>query len=79
MPTKSAAWLGRYTAQRWFTASSCPFAICPITQGTLLRLLLRVGEVTPETGGAGVTAAGATHDRFRTRHLNCLDKWRCSR
>jgi uncharacterized protein len=51
-------------AQRWFTASSCPFATCPITQGTLLRLLLRVVEVTPETALA-VLASLATHARHR--------------
>jgi hypothetical protein len=61
MPTKSAAWLVRHKAQRWLTASSCPFATYPIKQGTLLRLLLRVGQVTPETGGAGVTGVGVTH------------------
>ena len=29
-------------AQRWFAGSSCPFATCPITQGTLLRLLMQL-------------------------------------
>ena len=51
-------------AQRWFSESSCPFATCPITQGTLLRLLLRVGEVTPETAVA-VLASLAAHARHR--------------
>lgn len=32
-------------AQRWFAASSCPFATCPITQGTLLRLLMQLGAL----------------------------------
>ena len=36
-------------AQRWFASQSHPFATCPITQGTLLRLLIRLGEAAPET------------------------------
>jgi uncharacterized protein len=32
-------------AQLWFASTSCPFATCPITQGTMLRLLLRLGDV----------------------------------
>ena len=51
-------------AQRWFIASSCPFATCPITQGTLLRLLLRVGEVTPQTA-VEVLARLTAHARHR--------------
>ena len=51
-------------AQRWFIASSCPFATCPITQGTLLRLLLRVAEVTPQTA-VEVLARLAAHARHR--------------
>jgi uncharacterized protein len=51
-------------AQRWFAQSSCPFATCPITQGTLLRLLLRVGEVSPETA-VEVLARLAAHARHR--------------
>lgn len=51
-------------AQRWFAASSCPFATCPITQGTLLRLLLRLGEVAPETA-VDVLARLSAHTRHR--------------
>ncbi len=51
-------------AQRWFAASSCPFATCHITQGTLLRLLLRVDEVAPETA-VEVLAHLAAHVRRR--------------
>jgi toxin-antitoxin system PIN domain toxin len=51
-------------AQRWFISSSCPFATCPITQGTLLRLLLRLGEVTPETALEVLTRLAA-HARHR--------------
>ncbi len=51
-------------AQRWFAASLCPFATCPITQGTLLRVLLRVVEVAPETA-VEVLARLASHARHR--------------
>lgn len=29
-------------AQTWFESSTCPFATCPITQGTLLRMLMQL-------------------------------------
>jgi uncharacterized protein len=51
-------------AQRWFASSSCPFATCPITQGTLLRLLLRVGDVATETAVEVLTHLAA-HTRHR--------------
>jgi uncharacterized protein len=51
-------------AQRWFASSSCLFATCPITQGTLLRLLLRLGEVAPETA-LDVLTRLAAHTRHR--------------
>lgn len=41
-----------------------PFATCPITQGTLLRLLLRLGEVPPETA-VEVLARLAARPRHR--------------
>ena len=31
-------------ARQWFTGLAGGFATCPITQGTLLRLAMRVGE-----------------------------------
>ncbi len=36
-------------AQRWFASQRHPFATCPITQGTLLRLLIHLGQAKPET------------------------------
>jgi toxin-antitoxin system PIN domain toxin len=30
-------------ARRWFATTACGFATCPITQGTLLRLAMRLG------------------------------------
>lgn len=32
-------------AERWFAAESRPFATCPITQGTLVRMLMNLGEL----------------------------------
>jgi uncharacterized protein len=29
-------------AQDWFATSACPVATCPITQGTLVRLLMQL-------------------------------------
>ena len=29
-------------AQAWFESSTCPFATCPITQGTLVRMLMQL-------------------------------------
>ena len=38
-------------AERWFAADSRAFATCPITQGTLIRLLLQLRAV-PDAGSA---------------------------
>jgi toxin-antitoxin system PIN domain toxin len=35
-------------AQRWFAAHDQPFATCPITQGTLIRLLMNLGDLRAE-------------------------------
>jgi uncharacterized protein len=51
-------------AQRLFAAASCPFATCPITQGTLLRLLIRLADVTPETA-MDVLSRLLAHPRHR--------------
>ena len=49
-------------AQAWFSASGAPFATCPITQGTLLRLLMRLAAM--DAGAAtGVLAALVAHPR----------------
>ncbi len=51
-------------AQTWFSASAAPFATCPITQGTLLRLLMRLAGM--DAGAAvRVLAALAAHPRHR--------------
>lgn len=52
-------------AVRWFTGSSVPFATCPITQGALLRLLLRLQTVGDASSAAKVLAGFASHPRHR--------------
>ena len=32
-------------AERWFATESRPFATCPMTQGTLIRMLMSLGEL----------------------------------
>lgn len=51
-------------AQAWFAGSDDPFATCPITQGTLLRLLMRVGEMTA-AAAVSVLAGITSHARHR--------------
>lgn len=51
-------------AQRWFASGDQPFATCPITQGTLLRLLMRLGEMSADTAVA-VLAGVTAHPRHR--------------
>lgn len=51
-------------ALAWFAGSDQPFATCPITQGTLLRLLIRLGEMTAEAA-LGVLAGITAHARHR--------------
>jgi uncharacterized protein len=51
-------------AQRWFAAHDEPFATCPITQGTLIRLLMNLGNFRAEQATqllGGLTA----HPRHR--------------
>lgn len=65
-------------AQRWFASSSFPFATCPITQGTLLRLLLRLGDAAPETAVEVLTHLAAhTRHRFWSDALGYAEiSWR---
>jgi uncharacterized protein len=60
----SSAHVHHAAAVHWFSNSSCAFATCPITQGTLLRLLIRLGELTPATA-ADVLAKLTQHPRHR--------------
>lgn len=52
-------------ARRWFAACRAPFATCPITQGTLLRMLLRGEAVASIDAAAQVLAGFTAHPRHR--------------
>jgi uncharacterized protein len=45
----SASHVHHQAAQRWFAHHHQPFATCPITQGTLLRLSMHLGGIGAET------------------------------
>ena len=45
----------------WFVGEQSPFATCPITQGTLLRMLLRHGAVDTAEQAAEVLAHLCAH------------------
>jgi uncharacterized protein len=51
-------------AVRWFSSSSCAFATCPITQGTLLRLLIKLADLSPASA-VQVLAKLTQHPRHR--------------
>ena len=50
-------------AVRWFAAHPGGFATCPITQGTLIRLLLRFGAVADAAGAVAVLKQLTGHPR----------------
>jgi hypothetical protein len=52
-------------ATGWFSATDLPFASCPITQGTLLRMLLRHGAVETPAQAAEVLRQLCAHPRHR--------------
>lgn len=49
------------SAETWLSATESSFATCPITQGSLLRLLLRQGQ--PATAARDLISAIADHPR----------------
>lgn len=51
-------------ARAWFAGSNVPFATCPITQGTLLRLLMRLGNLPAEAALLALKGVTA-HARHR--------------
>lgn len=52
-------------AERWFAADPRPFATCPITQGTLLRLLLQLHAVPDAASAVTVLGLLSKHPRHR--------------
>jgi uncharacterized protein len=60
----SSAHVHHGAATQWFTGTNEPFATCPITQGTLLRLLVQVADATPSTALSVLTKL-VEHPRHR--------------
>ena len=52
-------------ASAWFAADPAPFATCPITQGTLLRMQLRLGAAPDIRAALALLAALTAHPRHR--------------
>ena len=52
-------------ASQWFASQSCPFATCPITQGTLLRMQLRLGAAAHIGAAMALLQALTAHPRHR--------------
>lgn len=50
-------------AVNWFAGRNTPFATCPITQGTLLRMLLRHGAVDTAAQAGDVLSQLCAHPR----------------
>ena len=60
----SSSHVHHIAAQGWFASHTHPFATCPITQGTLLRLLMRLSKVPAESAVA-VLVNLVAHPRHR--------------
>lgn len=52
-------------ASAWFARHDTPFATCPITQGTLLRMQLHLGAATDIHQALTLLAALTAHPRHR--------------
>lgn len=61
-------------AERWFAANAAPFATCPITQGTLLRLLMHLGGLDTERARDTLQRLTAhPRHRFWPDAIGCAD------
>lgn len=60
-----AAHVHHDAAATWFKNSRAPFATCPITQGALIRVLLRLQAVPDAASAARVLSGFAAHPRHR--------------
>lgn len=52
-------------ASAWFAAQGGPFATCPITQGTLLRMQMRLGAAADIREALALLNALTSHPRHR--------------
>jgi toxin-antitoxin system PIN domain toxin len=60
-----AAHVHNAQATQWFASTPSLFATCPITQGALLRVMLRLQTVPTATVAAQVLAGFTRHPRHR--------------
>jgi toxin-antitoxin system PIN domain toxin len=60
-----AAHVHHPAAVRWFGSTDAPFATCPITQGALLRMMLRSGSVPDAAVAMQVLQLFTAHERHR--------------
>jgi hypothetical protein len=60
-----AAHVHHPAAVRWFLSSEVPFATCPITQGALVRLMLRLGTVPSAAAARGLLEGFTQHPRHQ--------------
>ncbi|HTW02033.1 MAG TPA: TA system VapC family ribonuclease toxin [Streptosporangiaceae bacterium] len=51
-------------AEAWFAASGTGFATCPITQGSLMRLLIREGQPAESARSVLAELAGSSRHEF---------------
>jgi len=52
-------------ASAWFAGDPAPFATCPITQGTLVRMQMRLGAASDIRAAMALLAALTAHPRHR--------------
>jgi len=52
-------------ASAWFAGAPAPFATCPITQGTLVRMQMRLGAASDIRAAMALLAALTAHPRHR--------------
>jgi toxin-antitoxin system PIN domain toxin len=51
-------------AEHWFAEVDAPFATCPVTQGTLLRILMNIGQMEA-SAARGILGQLTAHPRHR--------------
>lgn len=60
-------------AETWFVASGTAFATCPITQGSLLRLLIREGQTAESARAVLKEITGSSRHEFWADNASCDD------
>ena len=60
-------------AERWFAASETNFATCPITQGSLMRLLIREGQTAESARAVLQELSGSARHEFWSDNASYCD------